>query len=99
MAKSLVKVFPLLRGDKNVRASLIAVAETILDDIKQQERLYERAGGSSQYLLDERKAYDLVPSGTTLNTFTETYEKLKKTEKDINQLTEEDLKRIFPGLK
>ena len=99
MAKNLVKVFPLLRGDKNVRASLIAVAETILDDIKQQERLYERAGGSSQYLLDERKAYDLVPQGTTLNTFTETFDTLKKTEEDINKLTEEDLKRIFPGLK
>ena len=99
MAKNLVKVFPLLRGDKNVRASLIAVAETILDDIKQQERLYERAGGSSQYLLDERKAYDLVPQGTTLNTFTETFDSLKKTEKDINKLTEEDLKIIFPGLK
>ena len=99
MAKNLVKVFPLLRGDKNVRASLIAVAETILDDIKQQERLYERAGGSSQYLLDERKAYDLVPQGTTLNTFTETFGKLKKTEEDINKLTEEDLKIIFPGLK
>ena len=98
MAKSLVKVFPLLRGDQNVRASLIAVAETILDDIKQQERLYERAGGSSQYLLDERKAYDLVPQGTTLNTFTETFDILKKTEEDINKLTEEDLKRIFPGL-
>ena len=83
-----VKVFPLLRGDKNVRASLVAVAETILDDIKQQERLYERAGGSSQYLLDERKAYDLVPQGTDLNTFTETFDLLKKTEKDINQLTE-----------
>ena len=99
MAKNLVKVFPLLRGDQNVSASLIAVAETILDDIKQQERLYERAGGSSQYLLDERKAYDLVPQGTTLNTFTETFETLKKTEEDINKLTEEDLKRIFPGLK
>jgi hypothetical protein len=98
MAKSLVKVFPLLRGDKNVRASLVAVAETILDDIKQQERLYERAGGSSQYLLDERKAYDLVPQGTTLDTFTETFDRLKKTEEDINKLTEEDLKRIFPGL-
>ena len=99
MAKNLVKVFPLLRGDKNVRASLIAVAETILDDIKQQERLYERAGGSSQYLLDERKAYDLVPQGTTLNTFTETFGKLKKKEEDINKLTEEDHKTIFPGLK
>ncbi len=98
MAKSLVKVFPLLRGDKNVRASLIAVAETILDDIKQQERLYERAGGSSQYLLDERKAYDLVSPGTTLNTFTETYDKFKKTEDAINKLTEEELKIIFPGL-
>ena len=98
MAKNLVKVFPLLRGDQNVSASLIAVAETILDDIKQQERLYERAGGSSQYLLDERKAYDLVPPGTTLNTFTETYDELKKTEDAINKLTEEELKIIFPGL-
>ena len=98
MAKNLVKVFPMFRGDENVRASLIATAETILDDIKQQERLYERAGGSSQYLLDERKAYDLVPSDMSLNDFTETFEKLKKTEKEINDLTEDDLKIIFPGL-
>jgi len=88
----------MFRGDENVRASLIATAETILDDIKQQERLYERAGGSSQYLLDERKAYDLVPSDMSLNDFTETFEKLKKTEKEINDLTEDDLKIIFPGL-
>ena len=98
MARGLVKVFPLLRGELNVQASLIATAETILDDLKQQERLYERAGGSSQYLLDERRAYGLVAQGTTLNTFTETFETLKKTQKDINNLTEEDYLRIFPGL-
>ena len=99
MAKKLVQVFPLLRGDKNVRASLVAVAETILDDIKQQERLYERAGRSSQYLLDERKAYDLVPPGTDLNDFAGTYDLLKQKEIDINKLTEEDFQKIFPGLK
>ena len=98
MAKGLVKVFPLLRGERNVIASLTATAETILDDIKQQERLYERAGGSSQYLLDERRAYGLIPDGTTLDTFEEKQLKFRELEKKIGEMTEEDFKKIFPNL-
>jgi hypothetical protein len=98
MAKGLVKVFPLLRGERNVIASLTATAETILDDIKQQERLYERAGGSSQYLLDERRAYGLIPNGTTLDTFEEKQFKFRELEKKIGEMTEEDFKKIFPNL-
>tara|TARA_R100001126_G_scaffold79407_2_gene47787 strand:- start:372 stop:2564 length:2193 start_codon:yes stop_codon:yes gene_type:complete len=98
MAKGLVKVFPLLRGERNVIASLTATAETILDDIKQQERLYERAGGSSQYLLDERRAYGLIPDGTTLDTFEEKQFKFRELEKKIGEMTEEDFKKIFPNL-
>tara|TARA_Y100001963_G_scaffold158410_1_gene257920 strand:- start:6542 stop:8815 length:2274 start_codon:yes stop_codon:yes gene_type:complete len=96
MAKNLVKVFPLLRGEKNVIASLTATAETILDDIKQQERLYERAGGSSQYLLNERRAYGLSTSDT-LNTMGDIQDKRLQDFKDqIKDLTEEDFLRIFP---
>ena len=97
MAKGLVKVFPLLRGERNVIASLTATAETILDDIKQQERLYERAGGSSQYLLNERKAYGLLPDSMTIDTMTDfDSEKFRMLEKKIGELTEEDFQRIFP---
>jgi hypothetical protein len=97
MAKGLVKVFPLLRGEKNVIASLTATAETILDDIKQQERLYERAGGSSQYLLNERKAYGLLPDAMTVDTMTDfESKKFKQLEKKIGEMTEEDFLKIFP---
>ena len=96
MAKNLVKVFPLLRGEENVIASLTATAETILDDIRQQERLYERAGGSSQYLLNERRAYGLTTSDT-LNTMTDLEsQKLEKFKQQIPNLTEEQLQLIFP---
>ena len=37
MAKELVNVFPLLRGQKQVIKSLEAVNETILSDIKRLE--------------------------------------------------------------
>ena len=97
MAKGLVKVFPLLRGEKNVIASLTATAETILDDIRQQERLYERAGGSSQYLLNERKAYGLLPDAMTVDTMTDfESKKFKQLEKKIGEMTEEDFLKIFP---
>jgi len=97
MAKGLVKVFPLLRGETNVLASLTATAETILDDIKQQERLYERAGGSSQYLLNERKAYGLLPDSMTVDTMTDfESKKFKQLEKKIGEMTEEDFLKIFP---
>jgi hypothetical protein len=99
MAKGLVKVFPLLRGEKNVIASLTATAETILDDIRQQERLYERAGGSSQYLLNERIAYGLLPPGSTLDSMGRLEsQELKKQQKKIEEMTEEDFKKAFPNL-
>ena len=97
MAKGLVKVFPLLRGETNVIASLTATAETILDDIKQQERLYERAGGSSQYLLNERKAYGLLPDEMTVDNMTDFESKeFKNLQKKIEEMTEEDFLKIFP---
>ena len=97
MAKGLVKVFPLFRGELNVIASLTATAETILDDIKQQERIYEKAGGSSEYLLNERKAYGLLPEGMNIDTMTDFESKKFKNLKDkINELTEEDFLKIFP---
>ena len=97
MAKGLVKVFPLLRGERNVIASLTATAETILDDIKQQERLYERAGGSSEYLLNERKAYGLLPQGTTIDTMTDFESKeFERLVDNIEKMTDEDFEKIFP---
>ena len=98
MAKGLVKVFPLLRGETNVIASLTATAETILDDIKQQERLYERAGGSSQYLLNERKAYGLIPDSMTVDNMTDFESKeFRNLQKKIEEMTEEDFQKIFPS--
>ena len=104
MAKGLVKVFPAFRGEINVIASLTATAETILDDIKQQERLYERAGGSTQYLLNERRAYGLGTGSETLNTFTgdlqggKKREELKEFEERVKELLqdEERLQNLFP---
>ena len=104
MAKGLVKVFPAFRGEINVIASLTATAETILDDIKQQERLYERAGGSTQYLLNERRAYGLGTASETLNTFTgdllggKKRKELKDFEERVQELLkdEERLQNLFP---
>ena len=97
MAKGLVKVFPLLRGERNVIASLTATAETILDDIRQSERLYERAGGSSQYLLNERKAYGLLPNEMTIDNMTDfESKKFKNLQKKIEEMTDEDFEKIFP---
>jgi len=97
MAKGLVKVFPLLRGERNVIASLTATAETILDDIKQQERLYERAGGNSQYLLNERKAYGLLPQGATLNDLSDFDSQLfRQRQKELKDMTIDDFEKIFP---
>ena len=43
MAKELVKVFPAFRGEASVISSLIAVAETIMDDIKEKEKTLLRS--------------------------------------------------------
>jgi hypothetical protein len=98
MARGLVKVFPLLRGETNVIASLTATAETILDDIKQQERLYETAGGSSKYLLNERKAYGLLPDNMTVDTMTDfDSKKFRNLQEKIGEMTEDDFEKIFPS--
>ena len=95
MAKELVKVFPLFRGDTSVTAALVAVGETILDDIKQQETVYLKAGGSSEYLLRERQQYNLISPEATfddLNGLDTTFQERKKTLKDLSQ--EELLNRL-----
>ena len=97
MAKGLVKVFPLLRGELNVIATLTATAETILDDIKQQERLYERAGGDSNYLLQERKAYGLISPEQNLGNMLDFESKeFRSLQERLKTMTEEDFKKIFP---
>ena len=88
MAKELVKVFPFFRGDESVTAALIAVGETILDDIKQQETVYLKAGGTSEYLLRERQQYNLISPGATfddLNGLDTTFQERKKSLKDLSQ--------------
>ena len=88
MAKELVKVFPFFRGDESVTAALVAVGETILDDIKQQETVYLKAGGSSEYLLRERRQYNLISPEATfddLNGLDTTFQERKKSLKDLSQ--------------
>ena len=88
MAKELVKVFPFFRGDESVTAALVAVGETILDDIKQQETLYLKAGGASEYLLRERRQYNLISPEATfddLNGLDTTFQERKKSLKDLSQ--------------
>ena len=88
MAKELLKVFPFIRGDESVTAALVAVGETILDDIKQQETVYLKAGGSSEYLLRERRQYNLISPEATfddLNGLDTTFQERKKSLKDLSQ--------------
>ena len=89
MAKNLVKVFPLLRGERNVIASLQATAETILDDIRQMEGIYLKAGGASSYLENERRAYgiDVRPDAGM--------SELQKRFQDLNELSEDELEERF----
>jgi len=53
MAKDLVNVFPLLRGQKQVIKSLEAVNETILADIKRLENDYQFAFGGDTSTIDK----------------------------------------------
>ena len=62
MAKELVKVFPAFRGEASVISSLIAVSETIMDDIKEKENLYLQAGGGTEFLVNSRIDAGLIPS-------------------------------------
>ena len=89
MAKGLVKVFPLLRGEDNVIASLQATAETILEDIRQMENQYLKAGGASSYLENQRREYgvDVRPlEGTS---------QLGTRFKDLNELPLDELEELF----
>tara|TARA_R100001224_G_scaffold6593_1_gene3736 strand:- start:39 stop:2282 length:2244 start_codon:yes stop_codon:yes gene_type:complete len=91
MAKELVKVFPLFRGEESVISALIAVGETILDDIKQQETQYLKAGGSTEFLLRERESYGLTKGGTTFEDFTDLGVDFGETRKGIEKLSRDEL--------
>ena len=65
MAKELVNVFPLLRGQKQVIKSLEAVNETILADIKRLENDYQFAFGGDTSTIDKyRIQYGVVEPGS-----------------------------------
>tara|TARA_R100000697_G_scaffold45322_1_gene58489 strand:+ start:219 stop:2381 length:2163 start_codon:yes stop_codon:yes gene_type:complete len=89
MAKNLVRVFPFLRGETDVTASLQATAETILDDIKQNERMYLKAGGASSYLENERRAYGLDTRPFQGDS------QIDVRAKELQDLTEEELEQKF----
>ena len=61
MAKDLVNVFPLLRGQKQVVRSLEAVNERILGDIEASELIYSEFGGDTATLENFRRKYGLLP--------------------------------------
>jgi|TARA_R100001463_G_scaffold25274_2_gene60028 hypothetical protein len=65
MAKDLVNVFPLLRGQKQVIKSLEAVNETILADIKRLENDYQFAFGGDTSTIDKyRQQYGVATPDT-----------------------------------
>jgi len=68
MAKELVNVFPLLRGQKQVIKSLEAVNETILSDIKRLENDYQFAFGGDSSTIDKyRIQYGVAEPGSDQN--------------------------------
>lgn len=68
MAKDLVNIFPLLRGQKQVIKSLEAVNETILSDIKRLENDYQFAfGGDSTTIDNYRKKYGVIESEAVIS--------------------------------
>ena len=68
MAKELVNVFPLLRGQKQVIKSLEAVNETILADIKRLENDYQFAFGGDSSTIDKyRIQYGVAEPGANQN--------------------------------
>jgi len=68
MAKELVNVFPLLRGQKQVIKSLEAVNETILADIKRLENDYQFAFGGDSSTIDKyRIQYGVATPGAAQN--------------------------------
>jgi len=61
MAKNLVNIFPLLRGQKSVIKSLEAVNETILGDISRLENDYQFSFfGDSSTIDNYRRKYGLL---------------------------------------
>lgn len=68
MAKDLVNIFPLLRGQKQVIKSLEAVNETILSDIKRLENDYQFAfGGDSTTIDNYRRKYGVIESEAVIS--------------------------------
>lgn len=94
MAKELVKVFPAFRGEASVISSLIAVSETIMDDIREKEKTYLEAGGATEYLINERIDAGLIPSTSTEQNISPfMFKQLEDRKKAIQGLSEEELEK------
>ena len=64
MAKDLVNVFPLLRGQRTVIKSLQAVNETVLSDIKRLETDYLDVYFGDSYTINKyRQTYGIIQPG------------------------------------
>ena len=64
MAKDLVNIFPLLRGQSTVTKSLNAVNETILSDIRRLETDYQDIYFGDSYTINKyRQTYGLLDKG------------------------------------
>ena len=101
MAKELVKVFPAFRGEASVVSSLIAVSETIMDDIKEKENLYLQAGGPTEFLVNSRIDAGLIPQeGADFDNLTPfVFQQLEQRKKSVGAKSQEELKRILEGVK
>ena len=94
MAKELVKVFPAFRGEASVISSLIAVSETIMDDIREKEKTYLEAGGATEYLINERIDAGLIPSTSTEQNISPfMFKQLEDRKKAIQGLSEDELEK------
>jgi|TARA_E500000318_G_scaffold108034_1_gene118165 hypothetical protein len=94
MAKELVKVFPAFRGEASVISSLIAVSETIMDDIREKEKTYLEAGGATEYLINERIDAGLIPPNSTEQNISPfMFKQLEDRKKAIQGLSEEELEQ------
>mgnify|MGYP003145710634 FL=1 len=100
MAKELVKVFPAFRGEASVISSLIAVSETIMDDIKEKENLYLQAGGGTEFLVNSRIDAGLIPQeGADFDNLTPfVFQQLEQRKKSVGAKSQEELKRILEGV-
>jgi hypothetical protein len=100
MAKELVKVFPAFRGEASVISSLIAVSETIMDDIKEKENLYLQAGGGTEFLVNSRIDAGLIPAqGADFDNLTPfVFQQLEQRKKSVGAKSQEELKKILEGV-